>query len=39
MPRLFIAALFTETNSFGPFPTGCSAFEENGIILGTRPAF
>lgn len=30
-PRLFIAALCTETNSFAPFPTGWSAFEENGI--------
>lgn len=30
-PRLFIAALQTETNSFAPFPTGWSAFEENGI--------
>ncbi|WDA41388.1 M81 family metallopeptidase [Erythrobacter sp. BLCC-B19] len=31
MARLFIAALVTETNSFAPFPTGRSAFEENGI--------
>lgn len=30
-PRLFIAALCTETNSFAPFPTGWSAFEENDI--------
>lgn len=30
-PRIFIAALCTETNSFAPFPTGWSAFEENGI--------
>lgn len=31
MARLFIAALVTETNSFAPFPTGRSEFEENGI--------
>lgn len=30
-PRLFIAALYSETNSFVPFPTGWSAFEGNGI--------
>ena len=30
--RLFIAALSTETNSFAPFPTGISVFEENGIM-------
>lgn len=30
-PRTFIAALAAETNSFAPFPTGRSAFEEEGI--------
>jgi microcystin degradation protein MlrC len=29
--RLFIASLFTETNTFSPFPTGRRAFEENGV--------
>lgn len=30
-PRVFIAALSTETNSFAPFPTGWSGFAEYGI--------
>ena len=29
--RLFVAALATETNTFAPFPTGRSGFEEYGI--------
>jgi microcystin degradation protein MlrC len=29
--RIFVASLATETNTFAPFPTGWSAFEENGI--------
>lgn len=29
--RVFIASLATETNTFAPFPTGRTAFEENGI--------
>lgn len=29
--RIFIAALFTETNTFAPFPTGRTGFEEYGI--------
>jgi microcystin degradation protein MlrC len=30
--RIFIAALFTETNTFAPFPTGRTGFEEYGIV-------
>ena len=29
--RIFIAALCTETNTFAPFPTGRTGFEEYGI--------
>ncbi|HWE47884.1 MAG TPA: M81 family metallopeptidase [Caulobacteraceae bacterium] len=29
--RIFVAALATETNTFAPFPTGRSGFEEYGI--------
>ncbi len=29
--RIFIAALATETNTFAPFPTGRSGFEEYGV--------
>lgn len=32
--RVFIAALFTETNTFAPFPTGRTGFEEYGITRG-----
>ncbi|MGH8031079.1 MAG: M81 family metallopeptidase [Luteimonas sp.] len=30
--RVFIASLATETNTFAPFPTGISGFEEYGIV-------
>lgn len=30
--RVFIAALCTETNTFAPFPTGRTGFEEYGIV-------
>jgi microcystin degradation protein MlrC len=33
--RIFIAALFAETNTFSPMPTGLRAFEEHGIERGT----
>jgi microcystin degradation protein MlrC len=30
--RVFMACLATETNTFAPFPTGLSAFEQDGIV-------
>src|SRR5690606_24042338 len=40
--RIFTAALFTETNTFSPIPTGWRSFEEFGIQrgrTGLRSAF
>ncbi len=32
--RIFIASLFTETNTFAPWPTGMQAFTEAGLFRG-----